>query len=148
MSANPIEVKVEEEETATEIADPENWFYVQWGMESVKRNLQSLNDVLGRMVVLVSSLFGGSVFFIKDDLMNRGAKLIVLGALAASLTASVAGLIPYSGMIELDNPEAIRTYKSAAISCKKLALSAAFVFLVIAFFVAIGAIAFCQPPPK
>ena len=108
----------------------EEQFYLAWGRESLKTNLQLVNNVLQQFLTLSASLAGGSVLFLSKDTIPAHLITPVLLLFMGALVASLVGMFPYVGNIDLASPVRIKLHKERALRYKRRWMGAAFVLLI------------------
>ncbi len=86
-------------------------FYISWGRETLKNNINFLNEVLRQLVSLNVALLGGSIIFLDNRFVDDTFKVIVILAFLFSLMFSFAGIMPYGRSVDLRVAEDIRKHK-------------------------------------
>lgn len=119
------------------LADPVDVFYVEWAQETIKKNVQTLNDMLGRLVVLTTSLVGGGLVLLNKDMIGAFPKAVALTFFLAALLAALAGLSPIRVSVDFLCADEVRQYKQATINRKWFAMMGSFTLLLAGFAVAI-----------
>ncbi len=114
---------------------PEEVFYLQWGREALKNNINLLNDVLRQLVTLDTALLAALIGFLHEIQIPEWSKAIVLSSVSISLLLAFIGVLPYRAEVDLRKPEHIRVHKEKALSYKRrfLTVAAIFFFLTFAF---------------
>jgi hypothetical protein len=120
-------------------ADPVDVFYVEWAQDTAKRNLHFLNETMARLVTLNATLLGGSLVFLKDDVVSPLWKMWAIVFFLASLMAAIFGMIPWPGVgpVNLFEPAAIRAHKAQAQRFKENRLRYSLLYLIGGLFVAV-----------
>ena len=120
-----------------ELADPADVFYVEWAQETVKKNVQTLNDMLGRLVVLTTSLTGGGLALLDKALIDPTPKLAALSFFLIALLAAVGGLLPIRVSVDFFCADDVRRYKQATTDRKHRAMMASFVLMACGLAIAV-----------
>jgi hypothetical protein len=109
------------------IPSEEDEFYLRWGYESLKTNLQLSNAVLRQLVTLSAAFLGSGAYFLQNRVMPASLVALTLGLLFVSLVTSLLGVLPYSGTVDLNAPTKIKEHKENALKSKRryILLSAA-----------------------
>jgi hypothetical protein len=105
----------------------EDEFYIRWGYESLKANLQLCNAVLRQLVTLSAAFLGSGAYFLQNGAMSAPLIALTLGLLFVSLVAALLGVLPYSGTVDLNAPKDLKAHKTNALKSKRryILLSAA-----------------------
>jgi hypothetical protein len=114
----------------------EGLFYVEWGAETLKRNLTLANEVLRSLLTLSATMLGGSIAFL-DKVAAPPFPAIAAAVFLLALGASLLGVLPYEGKADLRIPKQIERHKRAAFDKKLGLLKAAGGLLVIGFLLAL-----------
>jgi hypothetical protein len=117
----------------------EEEFFRAWARESPKRNLALVNDLLGRLVTLATTLAGGSAAFLDERMIPPGLRPISVLCFLASLAFALVGVYP-RGKDVPDFVEHIEQHLQAALSQKLWWLRRAAYFLVGGFAVVLIAL--------
>ena len=107
-------------------------FYIAWGRETFKNNINYLNDVLRQFITLNATLLAGSVVLLNDKIVDSNFKFLILVMLLTSLITAIIGIMP-SGLI-VDIRVANDIYRH-----KKFVARLAFVLVVITALLLVGA---------
>ena len=104
----------------------EDDFYIEWARETIKRNTSLVNDLLAKMVVLTTALIGAGIGVFDKVAIAPMFRIAVLLLMLGSLTASLWGLYPYIGQVDVRVIEFIKLHKEYANRVKlfRLALPA------------------------
>ena len=119
----------------------EDKFYLAWGRESLKRNIEIANQVLQQLVTLNTALLGGSVFFLSAEFSVEFARWIVVALLLLALAVAFIGVLPYEGKIDLRIPKDIKAHKEKALRHKRFFVTVSALFTGGAFGFAIAGVA-------
>jgi hypothetical protein len=114
----------------------EGLFYVEWGAETLKRNLTLANEVLRSLLTLSATMLGGSIAFL-DKVATRPFPGIAAVLFLLALIASLLGVLPYEGEVDLRIPKQIEQHKRAAFEKKVLLLKTAGGLLALGFIAAL-----------
>lgn len=101
-------------------ASPEQEFYYQWGLETLKNNFTVLNDVLRQLVTLSASLLGGSIAFLNPRLIGTGYKNAVVITFFVALVFDFFGMMPYEGKFDPQVPDSVKRHKDRAVRRKRI----------------------------
>ena len=112
---------------------PEDEFFVEWGLETYKRNLTLANDILQRLVTLNGVLLGGSIAFYDEHIVPPTLKPVVLFCFFVSLVLSFFGMMPYEQKIDIRIPALVKEFKMRALRSKRRCLWCAGGFLTTGF---------------
>ena len=130
----------ENDEIVGEPLDEEDIFYLEWGQESVRSNLQHARDTLKQLLTLNAGLMGGGVVFLEEARIGR-AQGFVLSAFFIALVLAFVGVLPYEGKVNLDSPTSIRDHKRRALAHKRAFIWASGLIMLIGFATAGAALA-------
>ena len=98
---------------------PEERFYLDWARESLKKNIDLANQVLRQLVTLYASLLGGSVVFLRGELLMSPYREIVLVMFFFGLVSAFFGSMPYEGRVDIRQPQQIKRHKESALAWKR-----------------------------
>jgi hypothetical protein len=98
---------------------PEQEFYYQWGLETLKNNFTVLNDVLRQLVTLSASVLGGSIAFLSPRLIGTEYKNAVVITFFMSLVFAFFGMMPYEGKFDPQRPDSVKLHKGRAVKWKR-----------------------------
>jgi hypothetical protein len=101
-------------------ASPEQEFYYQWGLETLKNNFNVLNDVLRQLVILCASLLGGTIAFLSPRLIGTEYKNAVVITFFMALVFAFAGMLPYEGKFDPQVPDSVKRHKERAVKWKRI----------------------------
>jgi hypothetical protein len=93
---------------------PEEKFYLDWGLDTIKSNISRLNDIQKTMATLSVSLLGGSLVFYGDAITTPVFKTLATIVLIFAALVSILGSMPSKYYLALDNPAQINTSKEKA----------------------------------
>ncbi len=96
----------------------EDIFYVKWGEETVKKNIENAHAVLTQFLTLNVSLMGGSIVFLDPKYINKIWLITLLSLFFIGLCISFVGLLPHESTISCISPSEIKLHKKQAL-CKK-----------------------------
>ncbi|MCB1936297.1 MAG: hypothetical protein KDF59_10185 [Nitrosomonas sp.] len=120
----------------------EELFYLEWGKETVKSNINIATDVLKQFIAINVVLLGGGAAFLEGSDISVLSRSVILISFLLGLIVSIIGVVPKESKVDFRVPKQIKAHKSKALMKKRcfLYLSAAFtVFgLLMAALVAIG----------
>ncbi|WP_109124981.1 hypothetical protein [Dyella sp. C11] len=128
MSTPPIQ-------TGRQVTEEEK-FYLDWGRESLKANLQLANNVLQQLLTLSTSLAAGGVLFLSKETVPAWLIAPVLLMFMLALVASLWGIFPYGGVINLSSPAQIQAHKTRALRHKRRFITIAFALLMVGLLMA------------
>lgn len=96
----------------------EDLFLLEWGKESLKKNIGIVNDALQRMVTLNSALLGGSIAFYDDKVMPTAAKFWVELFFLIALISAFLGMLPKEERVDLKCPADVKAAKKHILDSK------------------------------
>ena len=114
----------------------EDEFYLRWGYESLKSNLQLSNEVLKQLVTLSAAFLGSGTYFLHNGAMPAPLVALTLSLLLVSLVVSLLGVLPYSGIVDLNAPGKIKEHKESALKSKRRHILFSAVPLILALLLA------------
>ncbi len=114
----------------------EQEFYLRWGYESIKANLQLANDVLRQLLTLSAALLGSGVYFRQNEAIPAQLIAPTLILLLIALVASLLGVLPFRGTVDLSSPDKIKEHKNSALTSKRRYIFISAVSLVLALILA------------
>lgn len=115
------------------------------GRETLKNNINFLNEVLRQLVSLNVALLGGSVIFLNDTFMNSTFKVFVILVFLLSLMFSFVGIMPYGRSVDLRVAEDIRKHKRFVLTFKLYFTGTAGILLGAGFILALIGILVHKP---
>jgi hypothetical protein len=89
----------------------EDIFYKKWGWETLKENIGIMDSVLKQFISLniaVLSLYSG---FYERIIMDPRIKISLFILFVISFVSSIWGVIPFSSIVNLNNPQEVKRYK-------------------------------------
>ncbi len=96
-------------------------FYLTWGKETLKNNINLSNDILKQIITLSSALLGVSIIYDKI-VSNELIRIIVLLLFLLSLVISLLGVLPYEKTVSINSPSQIKEFKRKALKHKRIYL--------------------------
>ena len=124
----PVEPRVEQLAPT-----PEDEFYVDWALETFKRNLSFTNDVLQRLVTLNAALLGGAIAFYDEKILPPPLKPFVILSFFVSLVLAFLGMMPHEERLDIQCPSEVKAFKQRALTSKRRFLWGAGAAIAIAF---------------
>jgi hypothetical protein len=118
----------------------EDKFYIQWGRETIKNNLNFANEVLRQLITLNSALLGGSIVFLDEKLVKPPFRGLVISAFTLSLIFSFIGMMPYEATIDIRSPQDIKDHKQKALKHKRIYLWIAGFLILAGFLIAFAGV--------
>ena len=94
-------------------------FYINWGKETVKKNIENAHSVLSQFLTLNVSLMGGSIVFLKPEHINNVWLIASLSFFFLGLCISFAGVLPHETEVSMISPSEIKRHKTAALWKKR-----------------------------
>jgi hypothetical protein len=97
----------------------EDEFYLEWGKESLKNNINLANEILKQLITLSTALLGVSIIFdkiVSDEIL----RIVVLSLFFISLVLSLLGILPYEKNVALNSPTEIKKFKRKALTQKRI----------------------------
>jgi len=107
-------------------------FYLEWGKETVKKNITLANEILKTIITLSTGLLGASIIFDKI-VENEILRLFVLLSFFAALVISFLGVLPYEKVIKLSEPGNIKSHKRNALQHKRIYLWSSSFSIILGF---------------
>ncbi len=97
----------------------EDEFYIEWGRESLKKNIENAHGVLKQLLTLNTSLMGGSIIFLKPENIDSGFRIITLSLFLIALALAFLGILPHESNVSIVSPSDIKTHKQDALKEKR-----------------------------
>ncbi len=111
-------------------------FYLSWGIELVKNQLNFINELLKLQVAICIGILAASFIFEEIFEGNPFFRNIALVCFCLSLLSAFVGILPYSRQgVNLDCPEEIEDYTNDAIRYKENCYMIAGVSIIVGIFV-------------
>lgn len=98
---------------------PEEKFYLDWGLETVKANISRLSELQKNLVTASIALLGGSIVFYGETMTTPFFKWLTTAALIAAAIVSILGAIPEQYGLDLSDPYQIQAAKAAVLETKR-----------------------------
>lgn len=111
-----------------EAPNEEEQFYVQWGQESLKSEMDGMHDTLKQLVTLSTALAGSAIIF-TTDLIFMPMKIFAIISFVTCLAVSFSGMLPFEAKVDLQCPYEIKRMREEAAAWKLQKLKLAFFFL-------------------
>ncbi len=109
-------------------------FYRDWGQETLKENIATLNDAFKLFITLDTTLLSAYLGFYKEIAVSPAwLKIVPASLVIISLIASTVGIYPAAFKVNLDVPQEIKIYKLRRAEFKARCLFVACAALVVAF---------------
>jgi len=118
----------------------EELFYKQWGRETLKNNISTVNGVLKQYITINTALLSAYLGFFEKIAINYWVKIILFILLILSFIISIIGIFPFPINVNLNKPYDIQAYKEKRAKRKNLCLVLASCSLIIAFVIFLVAI--------
>lgn len=112
-------------------------FFIAWGRETLKSNLQLTNSILSQLLTLNTALLGGSVVLLSPKHSVECARWWAIILFLFGLIFSFVGILPYTEKIDRRSPTQIETHKSRVLEYKLGLIYLSALFTGVAFFVII-----------
>lgn len=97
----------------------EDLFYLQWGQETIKKNIDNANGVLTNFLTLNTTLMGGGIAFMKPESISQNWLGVSLSFFFLGLILSFLGVIPHETKVNPISPTHIREHKELALLKKR-----------------------------
>ena len=94
-------------------------FYLEWGKETTKKNIESAHGVLTQFLTLNTALMGGSVAFFTQGSINKSLQLSALFCFFIGLLVSFLGVLPYESNVSPISPSEIKDHKEISLKRKR-----------------------------
>lgn len=112
----------------------EDIFYQEWGLETLKDNIATLNSMFRLFITLETALLTLYLgFYDKLVLSPSWVKVIPAALVIVSFISSFIGIYPRATKVNLSIPEDMKTYKQKRAQFKGRILSFAWVTLILGF---------------
>lgn len=108
-------------------------FFLEWGKETLKKNISTVNDILQRMVTLNCALLGGTIAFYDEKIMPTAAKFWVELFFLAALVPAFLGMLPKEERVDLKCPSDIKAAKKHILDSKVILLWFSGIATLVAF---------------
>lgn len=95
-------------------------FYLEWGKETTKKNIENAHGVLTQFLTLNTALMGGSVVFLSPSAVDKAWQTIALGLFFIGLFISFVGILPHETTANLISPSEIKQHKEIALHRKRV----------------------------
>jgi hypothetical protein len=114
----------------------EDVFYKEWGKETLKENIATLNDAFKLFITLDTTLLSAYLgFYEKVIVYPSWLKIVPASLVIISLIASIAGIYPAAVKVNLDIPQEVKAYKQRRSEFKGRCLVVASATLVVGFII-------------
>jgi len=97
----------------------EDIFYLKWGEETIKKNIENAHGVLTQFLTLNVSLMGGSIVFLDPKHINQVWLITSLSLFFIGLCISFVGLLPHESSVSRISPSDIKRHKQQALRKKR-----------------------------
>ena len=97
----------------------EDAFYLQWGEETIKKNIENAHGVLTQFLTLNTALMGGSVVFMKAENIGDLWLSVALSLFFVGLCTSFLGVLPHETAVNPISPTQIKEHKHSALLKKE-----------------------------
>lgn len=104
---------------------------LETGIETLKNNINVLNDILKVFITIACTLLGASFIFEKM-IITGWLQLVVQIALLCCIVFAVMGLLPHEEKVSLDSPSDIEKFKKTVRQQKNTYLKRSAISFVIA----------------
>ena len=112
----------------------EDIFYQEWGLETLKNTIATLNSTFRLFITLETVLLSMYLgFYDKLVLSPSWVKVIPAVFVIASLVSSIVGIYPFPTKVNLSVPEQIKAYKQERAKFKARLLKYASATLILGF---------------
>jgi hypothetical protein len=118
----------------------EDIFYKEWGQETLKENIATLNDAFKLFITLDTTLLSLYLgFYDQVSVCPSWLKIVPASLVIISLVASVVGIYPAAVRVNLEMPQEVKTYKLKRSEFKERCLILACATLVLGFVILLAA---------
>jgi hypothetical protein len=93
-------------------------FAVGYAEESARRSVPYANEVLKHLGTLNATLLGGSIVFLKEDVVQPGYRLAASAAFLLSLAMSLWGSLPAGDHVVMICPDDIMDHRERVLTVK------------------------------
>lgn len=108
--ADPIQSKPPSEEEL---------FYLRWGKETIKKNIENAHGVLTQFLTLNTTLMGGGIAFMKPESISATWLGVSLFLFFWGLVFSFLGVLPHETKVNPISPTQIKKHKELALLKKR-----------------------------
>lgn len=97
-------------------------FYRQWGYETIKTNITTVNEVFKVLITINAALLGGGAAFLHESSVSQEYRISILLAFFLSLIMAFVGIYPKTSRVDVRVPSEIKSHKISALNKKRLFL--------------------------
>ncbi len=94
-------------------------FYLTWGRETIKKNIELVQSVLIQMITLNTALLGANIIFLKPGAISGYWQSASLAGFFLALAVAFIGIHPHESLVSTISPEQIKSHKVAALKKKR-----------------------------
>jgi len=98
----------------------EDLFYLEWGKETTKKNIEIAHGILIQFLTLNTALMGGSVVFLSPGAVDKAWQTIALCLFFIGLFISFVGILPHETTANIISPSEIKQHKEKALRRKRI----------------------------
>lgn len=117
----------------------EDLFFLEWGKETLKENITTLNETFKLFITLDTVLLSTYLGFYQDVLQNypplSWQAIFPALSVIVSLVAAIIGIYPFPKSVSLASPQEIKRYKENRLEFKSYCLAVVSITLVLGFIV-------------
>ncbi len=115
-------------------------FYIEWGYETVKSNINTANEVFKLLITINVTLIGGGSAFLYKSNVLESYRIIILAAFLIGLILALIGIFPKESEVDIRIPEKIKTHKIKVLGIKRDFLKAASTLTVLGLLASVMAV--------
>lgn len=97
----------------------EDLFYLRWGEETIKKNIENAHGVLTQFLTLNTALMGGGIAFMKPESISSIWLAFSLSLFFFGLVFSFLGVLPHETKVNPISPTQIKEHKELALLKKR-----------------------------
>ena len=97
----------------------EELFFREWGYETIKNNIETVNKILHQFITLNVALLGGNVAFLSPSSIDASYRLISLALFFLGLFLAFLGVLPYESNVIVNIPDEVKRHKQSALKQKR-----------------------------
>jgi len=97
----------------------EELFYLRWGEETIKKNIENAHGVLTQFLTLNTALMGGGIAFMKPESVSAAWLGVSLSLFFSGLVFSFLGVLPHETKVNPVSPTQIKEHKELALLKKR-----------------------------
>lgn len=97
----------------------EELFFREWGYETIKNNIETVNKLLQQFITLNVALIGGNIAFLSPSNIAAPYRIVSLFLFFLGLILAFLGVLPYESKVNIDIPDQVKAHKKSALAQKR-----------------------------